>query len=186
MQAGWHLHSAAVADWCVCGGDVCLGLHLDTAVRVAHQRRRNGALTGVAFGRFLEVSNTTGLLIGAGVVFAYAVFGGMKGVTYTQVAQYCVLITAYTMLYMGQTPEEAFRPFYVPVVEVRRRLALTSEKDFFVRYRHVGQKRQLKYRRKGGVQTKGSDPSLDEPLPRWRALLHRYRTFDPAYAPCRH
>ncbi len=52
---------------------------------------------GVAFGRFLEVSNTLGLLIGAGVVFAYAVFGGMKGVTYTQVAQYCVLITAYTI-----------------------------------------------------------------------------------------
>jgi len=52
---------------------------------------------GVAFGRFLEVSNTTGLLIGACVVFAYAVFGGMKGVTYTQVAQYCVLIMAYTI-----------------------------------------------------------------------------------------
>ncbi|MGX9357083.1 sodium:solute symporter family protein [Roseobacteraceae bacterium S113] len=52
---------------------------------------------GVAFGRFLEVSNTTGLLIGACVVFAYAVFGGMKGVTYTQVAQYCVLIVAYTI-----------------------------------------------------------------------------------------
>ncbi|MFW2590009.1 sodium:solute symporter family protein [Sagittula sp. SSi028] len=52
---------------------------------------------GVAFGRFLEVSNTTGLLIGAVVVFAYAVFGGMKGVTYTQVAQYCVLILAYTI-----------------------------------------------------------------------------------------
>ncbi|MDW4498822.1 sodium:solute symporter family protein [Sulfitobacter sp. D35] len=52
---------------------------------------------GVAFGRFLEVSNTTGLLIGATVVFAYAVFGGMKGVTYTQVAQYVVLILAYTI-----------------------------------------------------------------------------------------
>ncbi len=52
---------------------------------------------GVAFGRFLEVSNTSGLLIGACVVFAYAVFGGMKGVTYTQVAQYCVLIMAYTI-----------------------------------------------------------------------------------------
>ncbi|MDA7427551.1 cation acetate symporter [Primorskyibacter aestuariivivens] len=52
---------------------------------------------GVAFGRFLEVSNETGLFIGAGVVFAYAVFGGMKGVTYTQVAQYCVLIMAYTI-----------------------------------------------------------------------------------------
>ncbi|MCA0918945.1 sodium:solute symporter family protein [Pseudooceanicola nanhaiensis] len=52
---------------------------------------------GVAFSRFLEVSNTAGLLIGACVVFAYAVFGGMKGVTYTQVAQYCVLIMAYTI-----------------------------------------------------------------------------------------
>jgi cation/acetate symporter len=52
---------------------------------------------GVAFGRFLEISNTAGLLIGAVIVFAYAVFGGMKGVTYTQVAQYCVLILAYTI-----------------------------------------------------------------------------------------
>ncbi len=52
---------------------------------------------GVAFSRFLEVSNTAGLLIGACVVFAYAVLGGMKGVTYTQVAQYCVLIMAYTI-----------------------------------------------------------------------------------------
>ncbi|MBY5974377.1 cation acetate symporter [Ferrimonas balearica] len=52
---------------------------------------------GVAFGRFLEVDNTTGLLIGAVIVFAYAVFGGMKGVTYTQVAQYIVLILAYTI-----------------------------------------------------------------------------------------
>src|SRR6056297_1320758 len=52
---------------------------------------------GVAFGRFLEVNNTLGLLIGAFIVFAYAVFGGMKGVTYTQVAQYCVLIMAYTI-----------------------------------------------------------------------------------------
>ncbi|MCI4660781.1 MAG: cation acetate symporter [Neomegalonema sp.] len=52
---------------------------------------------GVAFSRFLEVSNTTGLLIGAAVVFAYAVLGGMKGVTYTQVAQYVVLIIAYTI-----------------------------------------------------------------------------------------
>ncbi|MGR3480114.1 sodium:solute symporter family protein [Salipiger marinus] len=52
---------------------------------------------GVAFGRFLEVDSTTGLLIGAVIVFAYAVFGGMKGVTYTQVAQYIVLIFAYTI-----------------------------------------------------------------------------------------
>ena len=52
---------------------------------------------GVTFARFLEVSTTTGLLIGSAVVFAYAVFGGMKGITYTQVAQYIVLITAYTI-----------------------------------------------------------------------------------------
>ncbi len=52
---------------------------------------------GVAFSRFLEVDNTTGLLIGAAIVFFYAVLGGMKGVTYTQVAQYCVLILAYTI-----------------------------------------------------------------------------------------
>ena len=52
---------------------------------------------GVAFSRFLEVENATGLYIGAAVVFFYAVFGGMKGITYTQVAQYCVLIFAYTV-----------------------------------------------------------------------------------------
>lgn len=52
---------------------------------------------GVAFSRFLEVSSTTGLLISAVVVFLYAVLGGMKGVTYTQVAQYTVLILAFTI-----------------------------------------------------------------------------------------
>ena len=52
---------------------------------------------GVAFSRFLEVDNTTGLLIGAAIVFFYAVIGGMKGITYTQVAQYIVLIIAYTI-----------------------------------------------------------------------------------------
>ena len=52
---------------------------------------------GVAFSRFLEVSNSTGIWIAAAVVFAYAVFGGMKGITYTQVAQYVVLIVAYTI-----------------------------------------------------------------------------------------
>lgn len=50
---------------------------------------------GVAFSRFLEVDNTTGLIIAAVVVLFYAVLGGMKGITYTQVAQYAVLITAY-------------------------------------------------------------------------------------------
>lgn len=52
---------------------------------------------GVAFSRFLEVSSSTGLWIAAGVVFCYAVLGGMKGITYTQVAQYVVLIIAYTI-----------------------------------------------------------------------------------------
>jgi len=52
---------------------------------------------GVAFSRFLGVSNSTGIYIGMAIVFMYAVFGGMKGITYTQVAQYCVLILAYTV-----------------------------------------------------------------------------------------
>ncbi|MGB9493655.1 MAG: sodium:solute symporter family protein, partial [Azonexus sp.] len=50
---------------------------------------------GVAFSRFLGVSSEVGIYVGMGIVFAYAVFGGMKGITYTQVAQYCVLIAAY-------------------------------------------------------------------------------------------
>ena len=50
---------------------------------------------GVAFSRFLGVSNESGIYIGMAIVFAYAVFGGMKGITYTQVAQYIVLILAY-------------------------------------------------------------------------------------------
>jgi cation/acetate symporter len=52
---------------------------------------------GVAFSRFLEVDFTTGLLAGMAIVFFYAVLGGMKGITYTQIAQYCVLIMAYTV-----------------------------------------------------------------------------------------
>jgi len=52
---------------------------------------------GVAFSRFLEISNTAGIWIAALIVFLYAVFGGMKGITYTQVAQYVVLIIAYTI-----------------------------------------------------------------------------------------
>jgi cation/acetate symporter len=50
---------------------------------------------GVAFSRFLGVSSDTGIYVGMAIVFAYAVFGGMKGITYTQVAQYIVLIAAY-------------------------------------------------------------------------------------------
>ncbi|ROR29640.1 sodium:solute symporter family protein [Inmirania thermothiophila] len=52
---------------------------------------------GVAFSRFLEVEFATGLFTGMVIVFFYAVLGGMKGITYTQIAQYCVLITAYTI-----------------------------------------------------------------------------------------
>jgi len=52
---------------------------------------------GVAFSRFLGVSSEVGIYVGMAIVFAYAVFGGMKGITYTQVAQYIVLIVAYTV-----------------------------------------------------------------------------------------
>ncbi len=52
---------------------------------------------GVAFSRFLETDYDTGLYTGMGIVFIYAVLGGMKGITYTQIAQYCVLIFAYTV-----------------------------------------------------------------------------------------
>lgn len=50
---------------------------------------------GIVFSRFLEVDITTGVVIGMTIVFFYAVLGGMKGITYTQVAQYCVLIFAF-------------------------------------------------------------------------------------------
>ncbi|MDA0790008.1 MAG: cation acetate symporter [Proteobacteria bacterium] len=50
---------------------------------------------GIVFSRFLEVDINTGVLVGMAIVFFYAVLGGMKGITYTQVAQYCVLIFAY-------------------------------------------------------------------------------------------
>jgi cation/acetate symporter len=52
---------------------------------------------GVAFSRFLEVDFSTGLFTGMAIVFFYAVMGGMKGITYTQIAQYCVMIFAYTV-----------------------------------------------------------------------------------------
>ena len=52
---------------------------------------------GIVFSRFLAVDITTGLFVGMAIVFFYAVLGGMKGITYTQVAQYCVLIFAYTV-----------------------------------------------------------------------------------------
>ncbi|MEZ4650139.1 MAG: sodium:solute symporter family protein [Candidatus Eisenbacteria bacterium] len=52
---------------------------------------------GVTFSRFLEFPYERGLFVGMGIVFFYAVLGGMKGITYTQIAQYCVLIFAYTV-----------------------------------------------------------------------------------------
>jgi len=52
---------------------------------------------GVAFSRFLETDYSTGLFVGMGIVFFYAVLGGMKGITYTQIVQYVVLIFAYTV-----------------------------------------------------------------------------------------
>lgn len=52
---------------------------------------------GVAFSRFLEVDYDVGLSVGMAIVFFYAVLGGMKGITYTQIAQYCVLIFAFTI-----------------------------------------------------------------------------------------
>ena len=50
---------------------------------------------GIVFSRFLEVDIESGVVIGMAIVFMYSVLGGMKGITYTQVAQYCVLIFAY-------------------------------------------------------------------------------------------
>ncbi len=50
---------------------------------------------GIVFSRFLEVDIDLGVMIGMAIVFFYAVLGGMKGITYTQVAQYCVMIFAY-------------------------------------------------------------------------------------------
>ena len=52
---------------------------------------------GIVFSRFLNVPIELGLIVGMAIVFLYAVLGGMKGITYTQVAQYCVLIFAYTL-----------------------------------------------------------------------------------------
>ena len=50
---------------------------------------------GIVFSRYLEVDINTGVYIGMGIVLFYAILGGMKGITYTQVAQYCVLIFAF-------------------------------------------------------------------------------------------
>ena len=95
----------------------------------------------------------------------------------------------------GHPPTEPFRPFAVPLVEVRLRIARAAAQglDFFVKYRRVGgdglpghRAATRVYRRRKGKRTAGSDAALDEPVPALRAVLHRYRTFDTSYAPCRH
>ena len=103
-------------------------------------------------------------------------------------------------------PTEPFRPFAIPIIEVRRRLAVAALRtsDFYVRYRDVpgviaaggdsagaGAVRAedvvREYRRQEGELMPGSDASLEKPLPPLRALLHKYRTFDrQGRAPCRH
>lgn len=94
----------------------------------------------------------------------------------------------------GHPPTEPFRPFAIPLVEVRLRIARAAAQglDFFVKYRRVGgdglphRAATRVYRRRKGKRTAGSDAALDEPVPALRAVLHRYRTFDTSYAPCRH
>ena len=54
---------------------------------------------GLVFSKFLEVDIFWGVIIGMAIVFMYAVLGGMKGITYTQVAQYCILIFAFMVLH---------------------------------------------------------------------------------------
>ena len=67
---------------------------------------------GLVFSKFLEVDIFWGVIIGMAIVFMYAVLGGMKGITYTQVAQYCVLIFAFMvpcLLYTSPSPRDKCR-----------------------------------------------------------------------------
>ncbi len=67
---------------------------------------------GIVFSRFLQVDVNTGVLIGMGVVFFYSVLGGMKGITYTQVAQYVVMIFAYMIpaIFLSLQVTDTFLP----------------------------------------------------------------------------
>ena len=76
---------------------------------------------GIVFSRFLQVESATGVAIAAAVIFAYAVFGGMKGITWTQVAQYTVLITAY--LIPAWAVAQRMTGFPVPQISFGRILA---------------------------------------------------------------
>jgi cation/acetate symporter len=67
---------------------------------------------GIVFARFLQVDVNTGVLLGMGIVFVYAVLGGMKGITYTQVAQYVVMIFAFTVpaIFLSLQVTDTFLP----------------------------------------------------------------------------
>ena len=67
---------------------------------------------GIIFARFLQVDISTGVLIGMGIVFVYSVLGGMKGITYTQVAQYVVMIFAYMIpaIFLSLQVTDTFLP----------------------------------------------------------------------------
>ncbi|RLA74592.1 MAG: cation acetate symporter [Epsilonproteobacteria bacterium] len=67
---------------------------------------------GIVFSRFLQVDVNTGVMIGMGIVFIYSVLGGMKGITYTQVAQYCVMIFAFTVpaIFLSLQVTDTFLP----------------------------------------------------------------------------
>lgn len=89
---------------------------------------------GVAFSRFLEVPFEVGVGIGMAIVAFFAVLGGMKGITYTQVAQYCVLIVAYTipaiaiavMLTGNPVPQLAITEILPKLDAIQRDLGLTA------------------------------------------------------------
>ncbi|MDD3343933.1 MAG: cation acetate symporter [Sulfurospirillaceae bacterium] len=67
---------------------------------------------GIVFSRFMQVDINTGVIIGMAIVFVYAVLGGMKGITYTQVAQYCVMIFAFTVpaIFLSLQVTDTFLP----------------------------------------------------------------------------
>ena len=94
---------------------------------------------GVAFSRFLEIPFSTGVIIGMAIVAFFAVLGGMKGITYTQVAQYCVLIFAYTIpaiaiafvLTGNPVPQLAIEEILPKLDAIQRDLGLTSYSNPF-------------------------------------------------------
>ena len=94
---------------------------------------------GVAFGRFLEIPFELGVAIGMIVVAFFAVLGGMKGITYTQVAQYCVLIFAYTvpaiaialLLTGNPVPQLAMEEILPKLNAIQHDLGLTSYSNPF-------------------------------------------------------